>query len=139
MPPKQRLGTPSSAARKIGGPLQQRPMPAAVSPGKKRRAKPGTVALREIRKYQKSTSLLLRVLPFTRVVRDVANSVAPREDVDYRWTKNALECLQQAAEDYLVHLFEDGNLCAIHSKRVTIMVRDVQLARRIRGLSEAVY
>eukprot|EP00483_Globobulimina_turgida_P000498 UN00498 len=99
------------------------------SKGKKRRNRPGTVALREIRKYQKSTDLLLRKLPFSRVVKEIAHKYKP----DLRFQATALAALQVATEAHLVSLFEDSNLCAIHAKRVTIMQRDIQLARRIRG------
>ena len=97
-----------------------------------RRFRPGTVALMEIRKYQKSTDLLIRKLPFARLVREVASYFTPLH-VQMRWQAAALEALQEAAEAYLVGLFEDSNLCTIHAKRVTVMVRDIQLARRIRG------
>ena len=55
---------------------------------------------------------------------------------DFRWKADALLALQEMAEAYLVGLFEDANLAAIHAKRVTIMVKDIQLARRIRGLAD---
>jgi len=84
----------------------------------------------EIRKYQKSTDLLVRKLPFARLVREIGNNVAPEP---FRWTAESLLALQEATEDFMVHLFEDCNLCAIHAKRVTIMPKDLQLARRIRG------
>ncbi|KAJ7665525.1 histone-fold-containing protein [Mycena rosella] len=109
-----------------------------MSPRKKR-FRPGTVALREIRKYQKSTDLLLRKLPFARLVREIASEMTTDMNDNYmpgadlRWQSTALMALQEATEAYLVHLFEDANLCAIHAKRVTIMQRDIQLARRIRG------
>ncbi|BDA46702.1 Histone H3.2 [Coccomyxa sp. Obi] len=93
------------------------------------RAKSGTVALREIRKYQKSTALLLKKLPFRRLVREVCESF----NDGLRFQESAMEALQEASEAYLVGLFEDSNLCAIHAKRVTIMPKDMQLARRIRG------
>ncbi|PNH08355.1 histone H3 [Tetrabaena socialis] len=103
----------------------------APSPVKKpHRYRPGTVALREIRKYQKSTELLFRKLPFARLVREISNQML-REP--FRWTAEALLALQEASEDMLVHLHEDCNLCAIHTRRVTIMPKDMQLARRIRG------
>jgi histone H3-like centromeric protein A len=133
-----------------------------------RRYKPGTVALREIRKYQRSTDLLILKLPFARLVclisistssfgcfrdvegrgksiewlaniptqkqvREVCISMAPAGSGIYRWQSQAIMALQEAAEAFLVHLFEDTNLCAIHAKRVTIMQKDIQLARRIRG------
>jgi len=109
--------------------------------GRKRRYKPGIRALREIRKYQKSTDLLLRRLPFSRLVREIAHEYATSMDIvgggvagGLRWQSTAIQALQEAAEAYLVHLFEDVNLLAIHAKRVTIMQKDIQLARRIRGL-----
>jgi len=105
------------------------------TPTKQRRFKPGTVALRQIRKFQKTTDLLLRRLPFARLVREIADSLIRRGTDPLRWQANALEALQEASEAYLIHLFEDANLCAIHAKRVTIMPKDIQLARRIRGVS----
>ena len=96
---------------------------------KPHRYRPGTVALREIRRYQKSTELLIRKLPFQRLVREIAQDVK----TDLRFQSTAVMALQEAAEAYLVGLFEDTNLCAIHAKRVTILPKDIQLARRIRG------
>lgn len=96
---------------------------------KPHRYRPGTVALREIRKYQKSTELLIRRLPFQRLVREIAQDIK----TDCRFQSTAILALQEASEAYLVGLFEDTNLCAIHAKRVTIMPKDIQLARRIRG------
>jgi len=100
---------------------------------KKKRYRPGTVALRQIRLYQKSTDLLIRKLPFQRLVRGICNDHFSPPGVDFRWAGTALLAIQEASEQYLVHLFEDTNLCAIHAKRVTIMPKDIQLARRIRG------
>lgn len=96
---------------------------------KPHRFRPGTVALREIRKYQKGTELLIRRLPFQRLVREVAQDFK----TDLRFQSSAILALQEASEAYLVGLFEDTNLCAIHAKRVTIMPKDIHLARRIRG------
>lgn len=96
---------------------------------KPHRFRPGTVALREIRKYQKSTELLIRKLPFQRLVREIAQNFKS----DLRFQASAIAAMQEAAEAYLVGLFEDTNLCAIHAKRVTIMQKDMNLARRIRG------
>ena len=81
------------------------------------------------RKYQKSTELLIRKLPFQRLVREIAQDFK----TDLRFQSSAVLALQEAAEAYLVGLFEDTNLAAIHAKRVTIMPKDIQLARRIRG------
>ena len=96
---------------------------------KPHRYRPGTVALREIRRYQKSTDLLLRKLPFQRLVREIASDFKD----ELRFQGSAVLALQEAAEAYDIGLFEDSNLCAIHAKRVTIMPKDMQLARRIRG------
>jgi len=105
------------------------PADGAVKHTKPHRYRPGTVALREIRKYQKGTELLLRKLPFQRLVREIAQDFKN----DLRFQSTAILALQEASEAYLVSLFEDTNLCAIHAKRVTIMPKDMQLARRIRG------
>ena len=107
-------------------------MDAAANGDKQRkphRYRPGTVALRQIRRYQKSTDLLLRKLPFQRLVRELAQEVKS----DLRFQGSAVLALQEAAEAFLVGLFEDTNLCAIHAKRVTISPGDMLLARRIRG------
>ena len=87
------------------------------------------MALHEIRHYQKSSALLIRKLPFQRLVREIAQDFKS----DLRFQAVAILCLQEVAKVYLVRLFEDMNLCAIHAKRVMIMPRDLQLARRIRG------
>lgn len=96
---------------------------------KPHRYRPGTVALREIRRYQKTTELLIRKLPFQRLVREIAEDFK----VDLCYQGVAILAMQESAESYLVSLFEDTNLCAIHSKRVTILPKDIHLARRIRG------
>ena len=123
--PRKQLAT--KAARKSA--------PATGGVKKPHRYRPGTVALREIRRYQKSTELLMRKLPFQRLVREVANDIATgtRFPEGPRWQSQAVVALQEAAESYLVHLFEDSNLEAIHAKRVTIQAKDIQIARRIRG------
>ena len=109
--------------------------PAGVTGGVVRphRFRPGTRALMEIRRYQSSTQLLLRKLPFSRLVREILREYFARPGFEFRWQMQGMLALQEAAEAYLVGLFEDANLCAIHAKRVTIMRRDIQLARRIRG------
>ena len=93
------------------------------------RYRPGTVALHEIHHYQKSTELLIRRLPFQRLVREVAQDFK----TDLCFAAQTMVALQEATEAYLVGLFEDANLCAIHAKRVTIMPKDIQLARHICG------
>ena len=147
--PRKQLAT--KAARKSA--------PATGGVKKPHRYRPGTVALREIRRYQKSTDLLIRKreylcsfalntaffnkiqlthcllsmvcdpVPFQRLVREIAQDFKG----DLRFQGSAVLALQEASEAYLVGLFEDTNLCAIHAKRVTIMPKDIQLARRIRG------
>lgn len=96
---------------------------------KPHRYRPGTVALREIRKYQRTTDLLIPKQPFGRLVMEIAHDFKK----DCRFHGFGLLGLQEAAEDYLIGMFEDTNLCAIHNKRVTIMPKDIMLARRIRG------
>ncbi|KAJ1417320.1 histone H3.2-like protein [Ochromonadaceae sp. CCMP2298] len=117
--PRKQLAT--KAARKSA--------PATGGVKKPHRYRPGTVALRQIRKYQKSTELLIRKRPFQYLVREIAQDYK----VDLRFQSSALLALQEASEAYLVSMFEDTNLCAIHAKRVTIIPKDIQLARRIRG------
>jgi len=130
--------TKQTARKSTGGKAPRKPLAAkaarksAPSTGgvkKPHRFRPGTVALREIRRYQKSTELLIRKLPFQRLVREVAFDFKS----ELRFQSHALLALQEASEVYLIHLFEDANLCAIHAKRVTIFPKDIQLARRIRG------
>ncbi|KAG5519856.1 hypothetical protein PMAC_000132 [Pneumocystis sp. 'macacae'] len=117
--PRKQLAT--KAARKSA--------PTTGGVKKPHRYRPGTVALREIRRYQKSTELLIRKLPFQRLVREIAQDFK----TDLRFQSSAIGALQEAVEAYLVSLFEDTNLCAIHGKRVTIQPKDMQLARRLRG------
>ncbi|ODQ51848.1 histone H3 [Saitoella complicata NRRL Y-17804] len=125
---KQRpMTTAGTKGRRKSGAQPGDPVPK----GKSRRYRPGTLALREIRRYQKSTDLLLSKLPFSRLVREITTEYIPE---GLRWQSLAIQCLQEAAEAYLVHLFEDTNLCAIHARRVTIMQRDIQLARRLRRM-----
>ena len=106
--------------------------PSAGGVKKPHRYRPGTVALREIRRYQKGTELLIRKLPFQRLIKEIVWSF----NEELRCQSTAVLCLQEAAEAYLIGLFEDTNLCAIHARRVTIMPRDLHLARRIRGERE---
>jgi histone H3 len=127
-----RKSTGGKAPRKSVATKAARKQAASVSSGgikKPHRFRPGTVALREIRRFQKSTELLIRKLPFQRLVREIAQEFK----TDLRFQSSAIAALQEASEAYLVGLFEDTNLCAIHAKRVTIMPKDIQLARRIRG------
>ncbi|KAJ6439972.1 histone H3-like centromeric protein A [Purpureocillium lavendulum] len=133
MPPKARRSSGAAAA------AARRSRPGDVQAGdpipvrQKRRYRPGTVALREIRQYQSGTKLLLLKLPFMRLVREIGMNCRPRGR-EFRWQSQAIQALQEAAEAFMVHLFEDAQLCAVHAKRVTIMQKDIQLARRIRGI-----
>lgn len=95
----------------------------------KRRYLPGARALKEIRQYQASTDLLIPRAPFMRLIREIGYKLKP----DLRWQPGAVLCLQEAAEAYLVSMFEDAYRCTIHAKRVTIMPKDIHLAMRLRG------
>ncbi|KAH8587246.1 histone-fold-containing protein [Bisporella sp. PMI_857] len=103
---------------------------AKAVPKRKYRMKPGTKALREIKRYQKSTELLIPKAPFTRLVKEIMYDVTSRHA--FRIQLSALQCLQEAAESALVTEFELTNLAAIHAKRVTIQVKDMHLVQRMR-------
>jgi len=96
---------------------------------KARRWRPGTVALREIRKFQKGTNLLIQKAPFQRLVREVATS----HKQDLRFQSSAILAIQEATESFVISVLADTNLCAIHTRRVTIQPKDLQLALRLRG------
>ena len=119
-----------------------------VAKRRARRYRPGTVALREIRRYQKSTELLIRRLSFQRLVREIAQKISVGlitgcgsastgsllyTQLELRFKSSAVIALQEASEAYLISLFEDMNLAAIHAKRVTIQPKDMHLARKLRG------
>ncbi|KAE8807400.1 histone H3-like centromeric protein CSE4 [Hordeum vulgare] len=126
----KRRASPPVARRQgsIWRPRRRKSAPATGGVKKPHRFRPVTVALCEIRKYQKSTELLIRKLPFQRLVREITHDFKS----DLHFQSSTVSALQEAAESYLVGLFEDTNLYAIHAKRVTIMPKDIQLARRIR-------
>ena len=117
--------------KSVGGkaPKVQTKQPSTGTVEKPHRYKPGTVALREIRRYQKTFYLMIPKLPFQRLVKEITQDFK----TDLRFQGSSILALQEASEAYVVGLFEDTNLCGIHAKRVTIMPKDVQLARRIRG------
>lgn len=152
--PRKSGSTGGASKRKHPAPKRRQPLSAAESPERSARAstsaagarrpaaehsptkrkyrfRPGSRALLEIRKYQKSTDLLLRKLPFSRLVRELTSRLTVHP---LNWQSFALLALQEATEAFLVKLFEDSNLCTIHGKRVTLFPRDMQLARRIRGI-----
>ena len=115
---------------KAKGSVKMLPASQKFTKKKVHRYRPGTVALRKIRRYQKSTELLIRKLPFQRLVREIAQDLGK---MSIHFQSGAIIALQEASEAYLVGLLEDSNLCAIYAKRVTIMPKDIQLARCIRG------
>ncbi|XP_058677317.1 histone H3-like centromeric protein A [Ammospiza nelsoni] len=96
-----------------------------------RRCRPGQRALQEIRKYQSSTRLLLRPGPFARLVRELC--LLFTRGVDYHWQSMALLALQEAAEAFMARLLEEAYLCSLHTCRVTLFLKDLQLAWRLQG------
>ena len=106
-----------------------------AAPKKKRRWRPGTVALREIRKYQRNTDLLIRKAPVKRVCKSLLEQMYDVGAFPYgvKIGKETYNALQEATEAYMTHLYEDTNLEAIHAKRITVNPNDIQIARRIRG------
>ena len=114
----------------MGGKAPQKEFPQAGKVKKTRKYRPGIVALWEIWQFQKSTELLIRKLPFSWLVHEIALEVGK---YDLHFQGSAIICLQEAAEAYLVGLMEDTNLCTIHAKWVTIMPEDIQLACHIWG------
>ena len=111
------------------GPVKQPRHPPRGRRHKSRRFRPGTVVLRQIRKYQKSTELLIRKLPFQRLVREVVQEMFKTES--YRFQSTAILALQEASEAFLVHMFEQCNDICLHGKRVTVQQRDIQLWKRL--------
>ncbi|KAH9417378.1 hypothetical protein DERP_007376 [Dermatophagoides pteronyssinus] len=91
-------------------------------------------ALQEIKFYQKTVGLLIPRLSFMRLVKQILDELRP--EIGYRWNTMALFALQEMTENYMVTLFEDLNVAALHTKRITIKVEDMELVRRIRGLSD---
>jgi histone H3 len=143
-----RKSTGGKMARKgLATKTNRKATPAPPLVRKPRRYRPGTVALREIRRYQKSTDLLIRKLPFQRLLREIGQA----KQADVRYQATAVMACQEASEAYLTVVLEDTNICAIHAKRVTIQPKDILLVCRIRredlkhnlmrdkGTGEAVY
>ncbi|GAV00927.1 hypothetical protein RvY_11709 [Ramazzottius varieornatus] len=104
--------------RQLGTKAARKTAPVTGGMIKPNRSRPGTIVLRDIHRLRESYHLLISKLPFQRLVREIAHRIRP---------------LSETSEAYLVGIFEDTNLCAIHAKRVTIMIKDRQLARRHRG------
>jgi histone H3/H4 len=137
-PHPQRAGggkRPPNNSKHAGKTLAQQEAAVAALAKKPHRYKPGTVALREIRRYQKSVDLLIPKLNFSRLVREICQRPPPfgLGKSKIRWQSLAMEALHEAAESFLVMLFEDVNLAAIHANRVTIKQKDMTHARRLRG------
>ncbi|XP_045436567.1 histone H3-like centromeric protein A [Pipistrellus kuhlii] len=131
--PRRRAASPAPATPRRGAPSGTPSRPPA-RPSHRPSARRGHLILKEIRNLQKSTHLLLRKMPFCRLVREIC--VKFTRGVDFNWQAHALLALQEAAEAFLVHLFEDAYLLSLHAGRVTLFPKDVQLARRIRGIQE---
>jgi histone H3 len=128
--------TKQTASKSTGGKLPRKQLatkaarksaPAAGGVKKPHRYRPGTVALREIRRYQKSYDLLIPKAPYMRFFREILQD----KKSEMRIQAAASLAAQEMSEAVLVQRFEDSNLCAIHAKRVTIMPKDLQLAQRI--------
>ena len=127
--PHKQLSTKISRSIEMGGKLKSRVDGELKKQQKAHRFKSGTVALREIKTYQKSTDLLIRKRPFQRLVREVAYAF----NTQLRFEKNAILCLQHAAEAYLYRLLKDSNQACIHAKRVTVQPHDMTHVRVMRG------
>jgi histone H3 len=127
-PKKTKPKSPSSSNKqhqpRTGG---MKPIAKTIKKKKPHHFKPGTVALREIRRYQKSTELLIRKLPFQRLVKEIAQDFR----TDLRFQASAVNALQEAGENYLVGYFENTQLAAIHAQRVTIQKSDMILVNKI--------
>jgi histone H3 len=93
---------------------------------------PGTLAAREIRKFQKTTDILIRKAPFQRLLREIVQDMSRKSDL--RMQSTALLALQEAAEYFMVDVFNNTNLCLQHSKHKTIMHKDLVLAFCIQGI-----
>lgn len=110
--------------QKVGKRQMLKPVPLQLKPSRRSNSS-GTGALREIRKYQNSTELLLRGIPFARLVREISQDLG----CSFRWQKDAIHALQEAAEAHLIRVFEDCQRCAVHANRVTVMKSDFALVK----------
>ncbi|XP_036716784.1 LOW QUALITY PROTEIN: histone H3-like centromeric protein A [Balaenoptera musculus] len=135
MGPRRQIRKPEAPRRRTASPA-----PAAARPGpylgtsSRQLARRRHWVLKEIRTLEKSTHLLLRKTPFCRLAREIC--VKFTHGVDFNWQAQAMLALQEAAEAFLVHLFEDAHLLSLHASRVLLFPKDVPLARRIRGIQE---
>ena len=126
---KNSVATGSKASKQDKARKKTAAAEGGIKEKRKFRFRPGTVAIREIKKYQKATHFMLPKAPFQRFIRSISDGI----DSQLRFQSAALLALQEAAESYLTGLFEDANLCAIHASRMTVMKKDLDLARRLRG------
>ncbi|XP_045835393.1 histone H3-like centromeric protein A [Meles meles] len=135
MGPRRRSRKPEAPRRRTASPAPgpSRPAPSLGASSRQRGPRRSRI-LKEIRMLQKSTGLLIRKSPFGRLAREIC--IKFTRGVDFSWQAQALLALQEAAEAFLVHLFEDAYLLSLHAGRVTLFPKDVQLARRIRGIQE---
>lgn len=131
----RQAGKGKAPRKRLAAKASRKAPPATNGVKKPHRFRPGTVALREIRKYQKSTNLLIPKLSFQRLVREKMQIWGPNysdgKGKDWRVQASALLALQEAAEIQIVDFLDKANMCAIHAKRVTLMNKDLDLARRV--------
>jgi histone H3/H4 len=109
----------------------QQQVPAEGKVKRKYKYRPGTKALREVRRYQRTTDPCIPLAPIARLVKELTQEMYPTKTINFQ--ANAIQAIRQSAEAHIVTLMEDANLCAIHAKRITITPKDILLARRIRG------
>ena len=127
-----RKSTGGKAPRKqLASKVARKSAPATGGVKKPQRFRPGVVALREIRHYQKSTDLLIRKLPFQRLVKEVAQGLSKELGLksDLRFQSHAILALQEASEAYLTKLFEDTNICAMHGPSLDAPGSPIGMAR----------
>ena len=136
----RRTGGASQAVRRVTqggktprtGKRARNDRPPVTGVRRRRRKKPGEGALKEIRKMQNSSDLLISKFRMSQVIREITRSVTPAHCTDFKFTSAAIAALHVAAEDHAVRTFEMSNLAAIHAKRVTIQPKDMQFVRKIR-------
>jgi histone H3 len=123
--------TKTTTARALGTKTGKKSAGSSGASGVKRahRWRPGTVALRQVKALQKSTELLIARAPFSRLVREIAES----HKAGLRFQSSAVAAIQEATEAFVISLLSDANLTALHANRVTALPRDLQLVRRLRG------
>jgi len=128
---KQTAVKSKATKRPLGSKTGKKSAGSSGSAGVKKsfRWRPGTVALRQVKKLQASTALLIARAPFSRLVREIAES----HKAGLRFQSSAVAAIQEATESFVIGLLGDANLTALHANRVTALPRDLQLVRRLRG------